>query len=51
MKIALINGSPKVTGSASGALLTDVKGYVGEQAEVVELEMHLPILSDIMPFV
>lgn len=46
MKIALINGSPKVTGSASGALLEDVKGYVGEQAEVVEFGMHSPILSE-----
>ena len=34
MRIALINGSPKVNNSASGTLLEDIKGYVGENAEV-----------------
>lgn len=36
MRIALINGSPKVNNSASGTLLSDIKGYLGERAELVE---------------
>lgn len=40
MRIALINGSPKVNNSASGALLDDLKGYLGEEAEVVNFGFH-----------
>lgn len=40
MKIALINGSPKIKESASGALLEDLKGYLLEKAEIVEIALH-----------
>lgn len=39
MKAALINGSPKTKSSASGALLEDLKAYLGE-AEVMEFGFH-----------
>ena len=45
MRIALISGSPKVNNSASDALLEDLKGYLGERAEVVNLEFHSPTIS------
>lgn len=45
MRIALINGSPKVNKSASGALLEDVKDYLGEKAEVVEFSFHKVAIS------
>lgn len=45
MRIALINGSPKVKNSASGTLLEDIKGYVGEKAELVEFGFHSPSVS------
>lgn len=40
MRIALINGSPKVNNSASGILLGDLKGYWGENAEIVDFGFH-----------
>ena len=46
MRIALINGSPKVNNSASGTLLEDLKGYFGEKAEVVEVGFHAATISD-----
>ena len=45
MKISLINGSPKVKSSASGALIEDLKGYLGEKAEVVEVGCHTATLT------
>lgn len=45
MRIALISGSPKVNNSASDALLEDLKGYLGERAEVVNLGFHSPTIS------
>lgn len=45
MRIALINGSPKVNNSASGALLEDLKGYIGEKAEVVDFGFHTATIS------
>ncbi|MDE7252709.1 MAG: NAD(P)H-dependent oxidoreductase [Acetatifactor sp.] len=45
MKITLINGSPKVKSSASGALIEDFKGYLGEKAEVVEVGFHTTTLT------
>lgn len=45
MKVALINGSPKVNNSASGALLEDLKGYIGEKAEVVGFGFHKATVS------
>lgn len=46
MKIALMNGSPKVKNSTSGMLLNDIKSYISQQAEIIEINMHKPILSD-----
>ena len=45
MKIALINGSPKVNNSASGTLLEDIKMYLGEYSELVEFGFHSPVIS------
>ena len=45
MRIALINGSPKVNNSTSSTLLEDIKGYVGENAEVIRLGFHSPTIS------
>lgn len=45
MKIALINGSPKVNNSASGILLADLKNYLGEEVKVMEKGFHTPSLS------
>lgn len=39
MKTVLINGSPKVKGSASGTLLEDLKAYLSE-TEIVEIGFH-----------
>ena len=46
MKIALINGSPKVNNSASGTLLEDIKGYLEEKAELIEFGFHSSVLSN-----
>lgn len=40
MRIALIDGSPKVTNSASSVLLEDLKVYFREDAEIVNLGFH-----------
>lgn len=45
MRIALINGSPKVNNSASSTLLEDVKEYLGENAEIINFGFHLPTIS------
>ena len=45
MRIALINGSPKAKNSASGTLLEDIKGYFGENTELVEFGFHSPVIS------
>ena len=45
MRVALINGSPKGNNSASGALLEDLKRYLGENAEVVDFGFHSPAIS------
>jgi len=44
MKIALINGSPKVNNSASGVLLEDLKRYWGENVEIVSFGFHSSII-------
>ena len=46
MRIVLINGSPKVNNSTSGVLLEDVKGYLGENAEVINLGFHSLAISE-----
>lgn len=46
MRIALINGSPKVKDSASKSLLEDLKWYFSEKAEVVEVGMHTSKVSE-----
>ncbi len=45
MRIALIDGSPKANNSASSVLLKDVKGYLGEEAEVVHFGFHSSAVS------
>lgn len=40
MKIVLINGSPKVKGSASGVLLADLKRCLAGQGEVTEIALR-----------
>lgn len=45
MRISLINGSPKISNSASGTLLEDLAGYLGESTEVVNLGFHSPAIS------
>lgn len=46
MIVALINGSPKVKNSASRALLEDVKTYLLEKAEVIELTLRTATLPN-----
>lgn len=40
MRIALINGSPKGNGSASGSLLDDLKRFFSEKEELTEIGLH-----------
>lgn len=40
MRIALINGSPKINGSASSSLLHDLKRFFSEKAELTEIGLH-----------
>lgn len=51
MKIALLNGSPKVSNSASGMLLEELKSYFSEKSEAAEIEiveagLHKPVVSE-----
>ncbi len=46
MRIALINGSPKANSSSSSMLLADLKGYLGEHAEAVNLGFHSAAISE-----
>lgn len=48
MKIALLNGSPKVNNSASGALLEDLKGCFPKETELMECDVHNTALSEDM---
>lgn len=45
MRIALINGSPKLNNSASGALLEDLKVYLREKTEIVDFNFHVDTIS------
>lgn len=53
MRIALINGSPKINHSASKALLADIKSFLTRldpvphpgKAEIIEIGLHSPIAS------
>lgn len=45
MKIALINGSPKVKDSASKTLLEELHAHLSPKAECIELEFHTATLS------
>lgn len=40
MRIALINGSPKFRNSTSGALLEDMKYFINNEAETVEVDLN-----------
>lgn len=46
MRIALINGSPKVNNSASGILLDELKCCFSEEADVAEIGMHISSASE-----
>lgn len=46
MRIAMINGSPKVKNSASGALLEDIKYYFSKEEELVEVPLHGTSVSE-----
>lgn len=48
MRIALINGSPKVKGSSSGTLLEDLKNFLSGKSEVAKTAMHSPAVSEEM---
>lgn len=45
MRIALINGSPKVSNSTSGMLLEELKRYLGDNIEVVDFSFHAAATS------
>ncbi len=45
MKVALICASPKLKNSASGALLNDMKGYLAEKGEIIEIGLHQTSVS------
>lgn len=45
MRIALINGSPKINNSASGILLEDLKGYLREKTEIVNFNFQADTIS------
>ncbi len=45
MRIALIDGSPKGNNSASSTLLEDLKGYLGDDAEIVNFGFHSAAIS------
>ena len=42
MKITLINGSPKRRDSASGVILSQLKGYMKSDASLCELHFFTP---------
>ena len=46
MRIALINGSPKLKDSASGALLEDMKYFINGEAETVDVALHTQEVSE-----
>lgn len=45
MKIVLINGSPKIKGSASGVLLADLKRCLAGEGEITEISLHTGTVS------
>lgn len=48
MRIVFMNGSPKVKNSASQYLLEELKYYVDNKADVIEMSVHNTRLSDEM---
>lgn len=46
MRVALINGSPKATGSASNALLVFLSGLLGGEVGVVKLHLKSPTINE-----
>lgn len=46
MKIALINGSPKVSHSASASLLTDLKSFLSREADLIDVGLNKAIISE-----
>jgi multimeric flavodoxin WrbA len=46
MKIALINGSPKISGSASGSILQDLRSFLEDTADTIyDYHFKKPIVS------
>ena len=45
MRIALINGSPKLKNSASETMLEDMKYFIGNEAETVDVDLHTQEVS------
>lgn len=45
MKIAFINGSPKLKESASGFLLEEIKTFVGKDNILIQCDLHKPQIS------
>lgn len=46
MRVALINGSPKVKDSSSGIILEDLKKFLSGKSEVAEIAMHSTAVSE-----
>ncbi len=46
MRVALINGSPKINGSTSGLLLDDLKSILSDRAETAGIEVHTAAISE-----
>ena len=45
MLTVLINGSPKLKGSASGTILCDLKKILDGKTEIEEVEFHTNIIN------
>ncbi len=46
MRIALINGSPKINNSTSGTLLEDMKRYMNDKAEIIDIVFRSSAVSE-----
>lgn len=46
MKIALINGSPKAKHSTSASLLKDLKSFLSERADMIDVELNKTLVPE-----
>lgn len=46
MKIALINGSPRMKDNASGTLLEDLRTLINSNDEIISCELHKPQINE-----